>query len=74
MKMSLTKFRGEMFKILPQLRNNDELTLTFDGKDAYVVRRANYNRKLKFQSALEHCPSLNISDETLLSFIKEGQE
>lgn len=74
MKMSLTKFRGEMFRILPKLRNNDELTLTFEGKDAYVVKRTNCSRNLKFQSALEKCPNLTLNDETLLSFIKEGRE
>lgn len=73
MKMSLTKFRGEMFKILPKLGDNEELTLTFEGKDTYTVTRNNQNRKLQFQKLLEKCPVIHITDDELELFKTEGR-
>ena len=73
MRMSLTKFRGEMFKILPKLGENDELTLTFEGKDMYTVTRNHQNRKLQFQKRLEKCPVIHITDDELELFKKEGR-
>lgn len=39
MRISLTRFRGEMFRLLPNLKDNEELTLTFEGEDAYTVKK-----------------------------------
>lgn len=71
--MSLTKFRSEMFKILPKLGENEELTLTFEGKDTYTVTRNHQNRKLQFQELLKKCPVIHITDDELELYKTEGR-
>ncbi len=74
MQISLTKFRTEMFRLLPTLKNDEELILTFEGQEAYVLRRANVNRKARFMEALSQCPKLKISDEDVIAFKNEGRK
>jgi len=74
MQMSLSKFRAEMFRLLPTLKNDEELILTFEGQAAYVLRRANVNRKARFMDALSQCPKLDISDEEVIAFKNEGRK
>ncbi len=74
MQMSLSKFRAEMFRLLPTLKNNEELILTFEGRAAYVLRKANVNRKARFMNALSQCPKLDISDEEVIAFKNEGRK
>lgn len=73
MRISLTRFRGEMFRLLPNLKDNEELTLTFEGEDAYIIKKTNQDRNKKFQDVLKKCPSINITDELLFDFINEGR-
>ena len=28
-----------MFRLLPNLKDNEELTLTFEGEDAYIIKK-----------------------------------
>lgn len=74
MQISLTKFRTEMFRLLPTLKNDEELILTFEGQEAYVLRKANGNRKARFMEALSQCPKLDISDEEVIAFKNEGRK
>ena len=74
MQMSLSKFRTEMFRLLPTLKNDEELILTFDGQAAYVLRKANVNRKARFMEALNQCPKLDVSDEDVIAFKNEGRK
>ena len=74
MQMSLSKFRAEMFRLLPTLKNNEELILTFEGQAAYVLRKANVNRKSTFMEALNQCPKLYVGDEDIIAFKNEGRK
>lgn len=73
MRISLTKFRTEMFKILPRLKEEEELTVTFEGRDAYIIKKVSSDRQGKIKGALSKCKKLNLSFEEMLSFKNEGR-
>ncbi|MCR5224742.1 MAG: hypothetical protein K6C34_01540 [Alphaproteobacteria bacterium] len=73
MHISLTKFRVEMFKILPRLKEEEELTVTFEGKDAYIIKKVSNDRQCKIKEALSKCKKLNLGFEEMLSFKNEGR-
>jgi hypothetical protein len=62
-----------MFKLLPRLREDEELTVTFEGKAAYIIRKANHDRNAKFLQSLSKCPGLSLDDEEIASFKNEGR-
>jgi antitoxin (DNA-binding transcriptional repressor) of toxin-antitoxin stability system len=74
MQISLTKLRNEMFKLLPRLRDDEELTVTFEGKAAYTIRKASHDRNTRFLQSLSKCPKLSLSDEEVISFKNEGRK
>jgi hypothetical protein len=63
-----------MFKLLPRLRNDEELTVTFEGKAAYVIRKANRDRNAQFLQSLSKCPKLSLSDEEIMLFKNDGRK
>lgn len=73
MQISLTKFRSEMFKILPRLKDEEELTVTFEGRDAYIIKKVRHNRVDRIRESLAKCPKLDLSFEEMMSFKNEGR-
>lgn len=71
MQISLTKFRNEMFKLLPNLKGNDLITLTYEGKAAYIVKKISDSRNERFKEELKHCPKLGITTEQVLALKNE---
>ena len=74
MHISLTKFRNEMFRILPALKDDEELIVTFEGEDAYIIKKAHRNRKAKIADSLSKCPKLDLTFEEMLAFKNEGRK
>jgi site-specific recombinase XerD len=72
--ISLTKLREEMFKILPRLKDDEELTVTFEGKAAYVIRKVPRNRGAKIRESLSKCPKLDLTFEEMMAFKNEGRK
>lgn len=73
MQISLTRFRNEMFKLLPNLKGNDRITLTYEGKATYVIKKIVDDRNERFKEGLRHCPKLGITTEQVLAFKNEGR-
>ena len=63
-----------MFKILPKLKDEEELTVTFEGEDAYIIKKARRNRKAKIADLLSKCPKLNLTFEEMLKFKNDGRK
>jgi hypothetical protein len=63
-----------MFKLLPHLKDDEEVTVTFEGKAAYIIKKANYDRNAKFLQALSKCPKLSLTDEEIIMFKNEGRK
>jgi antitoxin (DNA-binding transcriptional repressor) of toxin-antitoxin stability system len=74
MQISLTKLRNEMFKLLPRLKDDEELTVTFEGKSAYIIKRANHDRNAQFLQSLSKCPKLSLTDEEIIFFKNEDRK
>ena len=70
--ISLTRFRKEMFSLLSNLRGGERLTLTHDGKDAYVIEKV-ADRNTRFKEGLKRCPKLQITNDQVLAFKNEGR-
>lgn len=63
-----------MFKILPRLKNNEELFVTFEGKATYVIKKISHNRIERIKEALSKCPKLDLSFEKMMEFKNEGRK
>jgi hypothetical protein len=63
-----------MFKLLPKLKDNEELTVTFEGKAAYIIKKAHHDRKAKIADFLSRCPKLDLTFEEMLEFKKDGRK
>ncbi|MDR2682221.1 MAG: hypothetical protein LBB29_04230 [Holosporaceae bacterium] len=74
MQISLTKLRSEMFKILPRLKDDEELTVTFEGREAYIIKKIRRNRAEKIKEFLNKCPKLNLTFEEMMAFRNEGKK
>ncbi|MDR2781494.1 MAG: hypothetical protein LBB21_03520 [Holosporaceae bacterium] len=74
MQISLTKLRKEMFKLLPRLKDEEELTVTFEGREAYIIKKVRRNRAAKIKASLANCPKLNLGFEEMTAFKNEGRK
>ncbi|GHU10977.1 hypothetical protein FACS189449_01500 [Alphaproteobacteria bacterium] len=74
MHISMTEFRNKMFQIMPNLKPHEEIIVTHNCTDSYVIRRTALNRSTEFNSALAKCPKLNITDEQVLAFKNDGRK
>ncbi|GHU20485.1 hypothetical protein FACS189472_11890 [Alphaproteobacteria bacterium] len=74
MHISMTEFRNKMFQIMPNLKPHEEIIVTHNGTDSYVIRRTALNRRTEFNAALSCCPKLNITDEQVLAFKNDGRK
>jgi hypothetical protein len=74
MQISLTKLREEMFKLLPRLKDDEELTVTYEGKEAYIIKKVRPNRMERIQESLCKCPKLDLSFEEMMAFKNEGRK
>jgi hypothetical protein len=63
-----------MFKLLPHLKDDEELTITSEGKAAYIIKKVNHDRNAKFLQALSKCPKLSLTDEEIIMFKNEGRK
>ena len=63
-----------MFKLLPNLKGNDQITLTFEGKATYVIKKISDNRNERFKQGLKQCPKLGITTEQVLALKNEGRK
>jgi hypothetical protein len=63
-----------MFKLLPRLGDDEELTVTFEGKAAYIIKKASHNRNAEFLQSLDKCSGLFLTDEEMKSFKNEGRK
>jgi hypothetical protein len=74
MKISLTKLRSEMFRILPNLKDDEELTVMHEGKAAYIIKKTHRNRHEDFLNVLKRCPKLTATFDEMISFKNEGRK
>jgi hypothetical protein len=70
----MTEFRSKMFQIMPRLRPNEEIVVSHNGRDAYIVKRAAVDRNGEFARALAACPKLTLTDEEIIAFKNEGRK
>jgi hypothetical protein len=68
--ISLTKLRKDLL----HLKDDEELTVTSEGKAAYTIKKANHDRNAKFLQALSKCPNLSLTDEEIIMFKNEGEK
>jgi hypothetical protein len=63
-----------MFKILPRLKDEEELTVTFEGREAYVIKKVRCGRVARIRESLDKCPKLTLAFEEMMAFKNEGRK